>query len=351
MALKNPNGYGSVVKLSGKRRRPFVARKTAGYDDRAYPIYSIIGYYETRADAMMALADYNSNPYDIDLSKVTFKELYDLWSKENYPKMKSNSIRTYSAAYKHSQPLYELQYTSIRKLHFQRCIDACQRGVATKDNMKLLYTQLDKFAYDQDIIKKSYSKNLVTGEMKQSTKHKLVTDAEVQALWKLQGKPYVDDTLFMLYTGCRMSEMLQMRCANVDLKNNTMTGGLKTRYGTNRIIPIHSQLLPIISQHLSESEYLFDYPRNEKLKDPEGAFASLYLNRWKEAMKEYGFDHLTHDCRHTFISKLDAAGANKVSIDRIVGHSSKSIGEKVYTHKTIKDLHEAIKLLSYGVVR
>ena len=148
-----------------------------------------------------------------------------------------------------------------------------------------------------------------------------------------------------------MSEMLQMRCANVDLKNNTMTGGLKTRYGTNRIIPIHSQLLQIISQHLSESEYLFDYPRNEKLKDPEGAFASLYLNRWKEAMKEYGFDHLTHDCRHTFISKLDAAGANKVSIDRIVGHSSKSIGEKVYTHKTIKDLHEAIKLLSYGVVR
>ena len=201
MALKNPNGYGSVVKLSGKRRRPFVARKTAGYDDRAYPIYSIIGYYETRADAMMALADYNSNPYDIDLSKVTFKELYDLWSKENYPKMKSNSIRTYSAAYKHSEALYELQYTSIRKLHFQRCINDCKRGTATKGNMKLLYTQLDKFAYDQDIIKKSYSKNLEVEQMPQSTKHKLVEDKEVQALWKLQGEPYVDDTLFMLYTG------------------------------------------------------------------------------------------------------------------------------------------------------
>ena len=166
MALKNPNGYGSVVKLSGKRRRPYAVRKTVGYDDRGYPIYSIIGYYETRTEAMLALADYNSNPYDIDLSKVSFKELYELWSKENYPKMKSNAIRIYKAAYKHSKTLYDLQYTSIRKLHFQRCIDACQRGVATKDNMKLLYTQLDKFAYDQDIIKKGYSKNLVTGEMK-----------------------------------------------------------------------------------------------------------------------------------------------------------------------------------------
>ena len=68
-------------------------------------------------------------------------------------------------------------------------------------------------------------------------------------------------------------------------------------------------------------------------------------------MKEYGFNHLTHDCRHTFISKLDTAGANKVAIDRIVGHSSKTIGEKVYTHKTVKDLHEAIQKLSYGSVR
>ena len=349
MALKNPNGYGSVVKLSGKRRKPYVVRKTIGYDDRGYPIYSIIGYYENRTDAMYALAEYNFNPYDIDLSKATFTKLYELWSKENYPKMKPNAIRIYKAAYKHSKPLYELQYSEIKKLHFQRCIDSCTRGVATKDNMKLLYTQLDKFAYDQDIIKKSYSKNLTVGTMEQSTKHKLITDAEVQALWKLQGKPYVDDTLFMLYTGCRMSEMLQMRCCNVDLENRTMTGGLKTKAGTNRLIPIHPKILPIIMRHLSDSDFLFDYQRNSALSDPENALATLWATHWKQAMKEYGFNHLTHDCRHTFISKLDAAGANRVSIDRIVGHSSKTIGEKVYTHKTVEDLHEAINLLSYGV--
>lgn len=347
--MRNPNGYGSVVKLSGKRRRPYVVRKTIGYDDRAYPIYQVIGYYETRKQAMLALAEYNFNPYDINLSKITFKGLYELWSKENYPKMGASAIRIYRAAYKHSEPLWGLQYSSIRKLHFQRCIDGCSRGTATKGNMKLLYAQLDKFAYDQDIIKKSYSQNLDTGAAEQSTKHRLVTDAEVQALWERQGQPYVDDTLFMLYTGCRVSEMLQMRCQNVNLAEKLMTGGLKTVYGKNRLIPIHDKILPLVQQHLSGAEFLFDYPRNETLKDPEGAFASLYLNRWKKAMEEYGFNHLTHDCRHTFISKLDAAGANKVSIDRIVGHSSKSIGEKVYTHKTAEDLHAAVKLLSYGV--
>ena len=29
--MKLPNGYGSVVKLSGKRRKPYMVRKTTGY--------------------------------------------------------------------------------------------------------------------------------------------------------------------------------------------------------------------------------------------------------------------------------------------------------------------------------
>lgn len=31
--MKMPNGYGSIIKLSGKRRRPFAVRITAGYTD------------------------------------------------------------------------------------------------------------------------------------------------------------------------------------------------------------------------------------------------------------------------------------------------------------------------------
>lgn len=349
--IRFPNGYGSVVKLSGKRRKPYAVRKTEGYDDRAYPIYSVIGYYATRAEAVNALAEYNFNPYDINLSKMTFAELYNEWSKEQYPKLSSSLKSVYTAAYKHCKPLHDLQYKQLRKLHFQRCIDACERGYATKANMKLLMTQLDKYAYDLDIITKMYSSNVKVGEKTSSNKHTTFTDEEVQTLWKLRGKPYVDDTLFMLYTGCRMSEMLQMKCSNINLEENTMTGGCKTSNGINRVIPIHPELLPIVKEHLSDNEYLFDYPRSKKSDDPETALSKLYGLRWSEAMKEYGINHLTHDCRHTFRSKLDSAGANSVAIDRIMGHSSKTIGEKIYTHKTVEELQEAINLLSYGAVR
>ena len=42
---------------------------------------------------------------------------------------------------------------------------------------------------------------------------------------------------------------------------------------------------------------------------------------------------------------MDKAGANKVAIKKIGGHASYQTSEKVYTHKDIEDLKEAIELL------
>lgn len=54
--MKNPNGYGSVFKLGGNRRRPYCARVTVGWTDDGKQQYKNIGYFEERADAMIALA-------------------------------------------------------------------------------------------------------------------------------------------------------------------------------------------------------------------------------------------------------------------------------------------------------
>ena len=87
MAIRNPNGYGSIKKLSGKRRRPYAVVVTTKYDAKAKDISFLkealgdelfaevkekyekhidekvqggqvqkcIGYYETRPEAMIAL--------------------------------------------------------------------------------------------------------------------------------------------------------------------------------------------------------------------------------------------------------------------------------------------------------
>ena len=59
--MKNPNGYGSVSKMSGNRRRPFVVRRTIGWNEKGHPIYETIGYCKTREEGNMLLADYNGS--------------------------------------------------------------------------------------------------------------------------------------------------------------------------------------------------------------------------------------------------------------------------------------------------
>lgn len=337
-----PNGYGGVVKLSGRRRNPYCARKTVGYDDRAYPIYDVIGYYPTRREALDALSAYNADPYDIDLSKSTLKEVYDAWSKETV--MKTQMASSMQAAFGHCKELQDRPYKSLRRIHMQSCIDKCNKGYSTRSNIKTLFGKLDDYAYDHDIISKRYSRTLEIGEKEQSTKHTLFTDKEVQEIWKHQGEPVFDEVLFMLYCGCRISEMLRIRTENVNLENRTIVLGVKTRAGIDRTVPIHDKILPIVKQHYNQDhQFLFQHDSKQDTQ----RFSNQYLHVWSNTLKTIGINHLSHDCRYTVRSKLDSAGANKVCIDRIIGHASGNTGEQVYTIKTVEELHEAIKKLNY----
>jgi integrase len=63
-------------------------------------------------------------------------------------------------------------------------------------------------------------------------------------------------------------------------------------------------------------------------------------------MEKLKTEHTPHDCRHTFRSRLDSAGANKRCVDLMMGHKSKDVGERVYTHKTTEELKLNIELIT-----
>ena len=77
--MRMPNSFGSVYKLPGKRRRPYVARKTMGYTAEGQQIKKIIGYSETKQGAIQLLADYNNNPFDVDIAGISVIRLFDQW--------------------------------------------------------------------------------------------------------------------------------------------------------------------------------------------------------------------------------------------------------------------------------
>lgn len=336
--MKNPNGYGSVVKLSGNRRKPYCARKTAGWNDKGHPIYKVIGYFAERQEAMIALAEYNRNPFDVDLSKITMKELFEKWSKRDFSKMSKSSASSHKFAFKHASALHNAPYKNIKAYQMQEVIDNCGCGYSTQGAIKNLFGQLDRFAMELDVINKCNSTLISAAPIPPSSKVPFTED-EITAVWNISDQEWVDSVLFFLYTGFRIGEMTTIECANVNLEEMTIKGGIKTKAGKDRIVPIHPKIQGFVRNRMSEgNKYLFSY-NGKKLS------ASQYYIFWNAIMEQLQMHHTPHECRHTFRSRLDSARANKRCIDLLMGHTSKDVGERVYTHKTLDELKDTINLL------
>ena len=211
---------------------------------------------------------------------------------------------------------------------------------STQGAIKNLFGHLDRFAMELDVIQKMYS-TLTTAAPVPETSKVPFTDDEIEKLWTIQNQEWVDTVLILLYSGWRITELLTLKSENVDLEHGTMKGGIKTRNGKDRIVPIHSKIQPFVEQWMNRgTEYLITDKDGKKMTDTQ------YRPYFKVIMEQLGFSHCPHECRHTLRSRLDSAGANKKCIDMILGHKSKDVGERVYTHKTVAELKAAIELIS-----
>lgn len=310
-----------------------------GYNEKGHPQFDIIGYAATREEANIMLADYNRDPWDVDKAKITMEDLYKLWTDKKAPKLGTANQSALRVAFKHCSKLWGREYKQIKAYQMQETIDQCGRGYSTQAAIKNLWGHLDRFALELDVINKCYS-DLLTSQPVPPTSRDRFSAAEIATVWEHQSEPWVDAVLILLYSGWRISELLALGPGDIDLRAGTMTGGTKTKAGKNRIVPIHSKIRPLVEARLAEG--------GEKLLCYGGkpVTISKFRDIWRETMEQMGMEHVPHECRHTFESLLDAAGANRRCIDLLMGHTSKDTGNRVYNHKTIEDLQRAVELIT-----
>lgn len=337
--MKNANGAGSVTKCSDRRRKPWKAVVTQGhyYDPesgRPKQRRKVVGYYRTKADAENALADYRRSPYDLDARKITFSEVYEKWSAVHFEKISASLVRTYRSAYGHSQPLHSLKFRDIRPHHIEQAMAEADAGSATKNNIRQLCGLLYKYALKNEICATNYAA-MCDGVSPDAPTiiRKVFTAEEESALWDSLDYPYTDMVLIGLYSGWRPQELAVLKAADVDLDNGVMYGGLKTRAGKRRAVPIHSAVLPLIKKRIENGAGMVFLDEKE-LKMTYGK----YRARFNKICQEFGFSHTPHDTRHTFVTRAKEAGMNDFVLKLIVGHAIDDITEKVYTHRKIMEL-------------
>ena len=86
----------------------------------------MLGRFENRLDADIALAEFNLDPFDVKNRKITFKEVYQIWYNWKY----INSAKTYSRS---SIDCTTGAFIKCSSLHGKKIIE-----IRTSDMQKIL---------------------------------------------------------------------------------------------------------------------------------------------------------------------------------------------------------------------
>ena len=399
--MRNPSGYGAIIRLKGKRRKPYAVRtsnigeyinvsapqelpddvlssfkhmgfrwrkkesvwtvlssdKTKPFADRlkekyGYNLsvsfrqyYTYHAYFEKISEAHTFLAEWNSGRTIKEevkyVDSLSFAEMYRRW-KEYRMGLKSNpsasTWRTYEAGYKHLHQLHKRPFTSIKANEMQEIINAYNdRSKSTVKAMGIVLRGMYNYARMNKFITEDVSEFLIY---------------EWSEPKEELHKSFSTEELNILWKNLGKIE-------NVDLLLIYIYTGVR---------PI--ELLTILTENVHLEERYFvggvktEYGKNriipiadkifplvEKYYNPDNKYLIstkrnkhfqykfYYYHVFMPLMKTLSFDHLPHDTRHTFASMMDSAGANVVCTKLIMGHSMKGdITKSVYTHKTVEEL-------------
>ena len=357
--MRNPNGFGTIKKLGGKRRRPFAVYVTTGWkyeDGKAKQSQKPIGYYETRSEAMIALADYNKNPFDLDKRNTTFGQIYEILYQDKFSKMKNSAKQSYVTAFNRCQSIKNIRMYEMRKAHMQKIMDDnINMSRPTLMNVIKLFHAVYKFALENDICEKDYSEFVTVESEKEVGAKTPFSREEIEILWnnidwiwnpenpnKTTGMCYMDMPLIHIYTGMRPTELFTLKKTDIHIEERWIDlRGTKTK-AAKRIVPIHKKIIPLIEARMkTPGEYLF--PTSTGKPFTNNSYGSQFFKPMCEHLK---LSHTPHECRHTFATFSNASAMNKVLLKKIIGHSSGDLTVDTYTHTFIEDLIAEIDKLN-----
>lgn len=141
--------------------------------------------------------------------------------------------------------------------------------------------------------------------------------------------------IFLLYTGCRLGEALNLTWDDV---SDTAISFWKTKTRKPRSVPITKQAGEALA-----------WTRAHGWERPFGEIAySTFIHQWKTAQKQAGLEHdhqvVPHVLRHTCATRLAQGGLDLMRLMLWLGHSNIKTTMR-YTHMNVDDLMKGAQLL------
>ena len=324
--MRLPNGYGSVTKLSGKRRKPYMARITTGseYDpvkDDNVQKRAVLGYYAKKSEALEALARYSKSPYSILESTMSVKELWE--NIKNSVDASENRKVVYDRVFtKYMHSIHDMKVRDVKTRHLQQVLDDCDKGYSTKTNIRVVMNHIFRYAAQNDLVEKNYTDYVKFEQEQTILQREVFTDDEIRSLWKNSDLEEYALVIVLLHQGMRIKEFMDLSPEDINLEDRTITiRKAKNKY-SERTIPINNAVYDLVAR-FKEHPLTLTRPQ--------------YYHFSKKIL-----GHAPYDTRHTFATKCTALKIQPVIIQRIMGHKPDTLLENVYVHLSIKELSDAI---------
>lgn len=343
--MKLPNGYGSITKLPGNRRKPYAVRKTVNGRQK------YLKFESTFEKALAWLVDYNKSPSVLDSADLTFSRLYHLEMQERSARIAVTTRKNYEIAFNHCAAIKDKRITDIRVSDLQSVIrHASMNGAGQPTQKKIrqvmhnVYTYAIKYQLipassdiskfvDIDVPCRKHRKTPFN--TRQMNRVKAIADSDGPlAKWAMV-------VVMMCYCGTRPGEFIAVLKSDVKLSSRHFkVRNSKTAAGRNRLVPISKKVLDYYQYWMSQNGKTL-------IANADGTPLTYCQMRCKfnQVMKAARCKHTMHECRHTCATWLDDKGANKLAIKRILGHATQDVTDGVYTHKSLHQLKKAIDLL------
>lgn len=366
--MKRAKGTGTVVKVKRNLHKPYLARITEQtYKDengKNHEIKKCLGYFKTQKEAQQALEDYVKNKEQgiTTLSKLKFVEVWDKW--ENEKQLDNLSDSTYKG-YKYTldkipENIKQKQFNLITFDELQEVINTLKEKGINYDSLrkiKNVLSQVYEFAIIRDIISKNLAKKLNIGHSRRKGQALILEDKqikEIKHLIEVEQNPSTKLTAQIIYmlifNGCRISEFLDLKTKNVNLKERYIKiENAKTEAG-DRLIPIHTGLLNLYQEFYNPENEYFLINHNNNKKFTYANFRDSYFDQLKSLLN-WDEEITPHNMRKTFSSFLKRFNADPMYQKLILGHTGAlDLTEKVYTSVKFDKLEETVNLIDLNIV-
>ncbi len=348
--MRNANGYGTIKKLSGKRRKPYAVYLSQGLkkcEDGTYiQNQKFMESFATLKDANKYLAELNQNPYDLANINITFGEIFeyllsnkyekeDKKKREKYPEddkrryTHSSYYTSRTAAYKFCAPVKDVRIRNIRFFDLQKIFDHNDNlSNSTKNNIKILMNEIFDYAIKVGVISSSPLTSVEVALKEKNDINPPFTKEEIKRLWKAfeDGTANADMVLIQCYIGNRPAEFYNLKSEHIDFEKGIINlPGTKTK-NAKRIVPIHKKILPLLKERSKTEGFIMG----------QSLSGTTYRKIWDQVLADCGIESKTpKTVRNTFATYAKACGMDLYARQKILGHESGNLTEDIYTSADI----------------